>query len=405
MKISILSTVLSVCLFYLALAKQSELEYSTILDHDNKVRLEWSQPNESKRILFKLVILSYEKMLPMLIGFGMSDRGEFENADLVLFRIKDTKSRVKVYDSHTDSNGVLHRDQAFNYNFVEMKAYTDQLEIYFDRLIDTCDPNDYQIEAGTVHLIHFLVKNTRIGPRSGLFDGNFRPLNDSDTAEMKQSQLIRSTYYENTVFDPTDYSHFEILNDNVKLPGQETTYWCKVYKLDDLFVEKHHIVAFEAAISNSSRGIVHHMEVFLCQWDPVDHMKQFSGECKSEAKPAGLEQCRKVIAAWAMGASRFVYPPEVGGILGGESFNSLYVVLEVHFDNPGRRSDIHDSSGMRIFYQGGSLRKYDAGIMEIGKNWSSSRIDLILNTIKDWNIMPRIQFHLDSQIFTCTAIA
>lgn len=74
-----------------------------------------------------------------------------------------------------------------------------------------------------------------------------------------------------------------------------------------------------------------------------------------------------------MGAGRFVYPENVGGIIGGENY-SLYLVLEIHYDNPGKRTDIVDSSGIRIFYVGGaeeSLRKYDAGIMEVGLEYNS----------------------------------
>lgn len=74
-----------------------------------------------------------------------------------------------------------------------------------------------------------------------------------------------------------------------------------------------------------------------------------------------------------MGADRFVYPENVGGVIGGDNF-SLYLVLEIHFDNPKMRNDIVDSSGMRIYYQGGKdeqLREYDAGIMEIGLEYNS----------------------------------
>ena len=74
-----------------------------------------------------------------------------------------------------------------------------------------------------------------------------------------------------------------------------------------------------------------------------------------------------------MGASTFMFPANVGGVIGGASY-SPYLVLEVHYDNPNRRSDIIDSSGLRIYYQGGKsepLRKYDAGIMEIGLEYNA----------------------------------
>lgn len=111
-----------------------------------------------------------------------------------------------------------------------------------------------------------------------------------------------------------------------------------------------------------------------------------------------MTQCRRVIAAWAMGASRFVYPEDVGGVVGGPDY-SLYLVLEIHFDNPKLRSDIIDNSGIRIFYQGGedeSLRKYDAGIMEVGLEYNAKN-----------SIPPQISvFHLHGHCLAeCTRVA
>ena len=74
-----------------------------------------------------------------------------------------------------------------------------------------------------------------------------------------------------------------------------------------------------------------------------------------------------------MGAGRFEYPSNVGGVIGGKNY-SPYLVLEIHFDNANKRSDIIDSSGIRIFYQGGYgeyLRQYDAGILEIGLEYNA----------------------------------
>jgi dopamine beta-monooxygenase len=73
-----------------------------------------------------------------------------------------------------------------------------------------------------------------------------------------------------------------------------------------------------------------------------------------------------------MGASTFVFPEFAGGVIGGPNY-SPYLVLEVHYDNPNLKANIIDSSGLRIYYQGGKsepLRKYDAGIMEIGLEYN-----------------------------------
>ena len=43
--------------------------------------------------------------------------------------------------------------------------------------------------------------------------------------------------------------------------------------------------------------------------------------------------------------------------------------LEIHYDNPGLRSDVVDSSGIQFYYTS-KLRKYDLGVLEIGLEYS-----------------------------------
>ena len=59
---------------------------------------------------------------------------------------------------------------------------------------------------------------------------------------------------------------------------------------------------------------------------------------------------------------------EAGLALGGPEFNR-YVMLEVHYNNPGRRADWVDSSGLRLRYTA-KLRQYDAGVIELGLEYT-----------------------------------
>ena len=114
--------------------------------------------------------------------------------------------------------------------------------------------------------------------------------------------------------------------------------------------------------------LLHHMEVFLCLPRPQDPDLDFpiwSGPCGSDSAPEKLTQCKKVLAAWAIGAGPFVYPQEAGLAVGGPEFESLYVMLEVHFNNEKLESGVKDNSGMR-FVVTQNLRSQDAGIMELG---------------------------------------
>jgi len=69
-----------------------------------------------------------------------------------------------------------------------------------------------------------------------------------------------------------------------------------------------------------------------------------------------------------MGADAFVYPEEAGLSIGGADFNP-YVMLEVHYNNPELHQGVVDSSGIR-FVLTKTLRKYDAGVIELGLEYT-----------------------------------
>lgn len=124
---------------------------------------------------------------------------------------------------------------------------------------------------------------------------------------MKQAQLVKSHFYDFEHFDAKHSKRFEVRVKRIKLPRADTTYWCHVHKLDEAFTAKHHITAFESVISEASKGIVHHMELFHCITDPSEDMKKYSGPCNSESKPKGLVQCRKVSRIFFWFVEIFIY--------------------------------------------------------------------------------------------------
>ena len=141
------------------------------------------------------------------------------------------------------------------------------------------------------------------------------------------------------------------------MPSDETTYWCEVKRFPDHVISrKHHVIKYEGLISPETDGIVHHMEVFHCVNVTSVNAKSLRGPCKvfGAERPEGLESCRQVIGAWAMGAivshkksdtyqtelelislfQPLTYPEEAGYLIGGEDY-SPYIMMEMHFNNPG----------------------------------------------------------------------
>ncbi|KAG1652656.1 Dopamine beta-hydroxylase [Nymphon striatum] len=165
-------------------------------------------------------------------------------------------------------------------------------------------------------------------------------------------------------FDTCDENDYII---EVKVPNQETTYWCSLHKLPPMD-KKHHLIQFGPAVQAGNEPLVHHMELFHCEVDKDEDLPHWDGPCSSPNKPKILEACKRVIAAWATGAEALAYPEEAGEPIGGPDFNP-YVMLEVHYNNPELKSDWIDSSGISFFYTQ-TLRKYDAGTMELGLEYT-----------------------------------
>nr|CAH0102169.1 unnamed protein product [Daphnia galeata] len=159
-----------------------------------------------------------------------------------------------------------------------------------------------------------------------------------------------------------------IANVQLNIPAQETTYYCRVVRLPQHFIRKHHVIQFEAAIEEGREPIVHHMEVFHCEAPPDETIPEYRGPCTDPSRPDSTRVCKRVLAAWAYGAGPFLYPPEAGLPIGGPDFNP-YVMLEVHYNNPPMRGDWVDSSGLRMWYTS-HLRQYDAGVMELGLEYT-----------------------------------
>ena len=101
---------------------------------------------------------------------------------------------------------------------------------------------------------------------------------------------------------PVDTKGLTIVNNRTKIPAIETTYWCSSHVLPQDFDSKRHVIQYEAVIQKGNEALVHHMELFHCELPPETIVPSYSGPCDSESRPRVLEACKRVIAAWAMGA-------------------------------------------------------------------------------------------------------
>ncbi|CAH2316800.1 dopamine beta-hydroxylase [Pelobates cultripes] len=327
---------------------ESSFPYKVPLDPKGMMELYWNVSYPEKVVYFQILI----KDLKAGMIFGMSDRGDFEDADLAILWSNGFSSFFG--DAWSDQEGRIHIDSQQDYQLLMAQQAPEGLYIVFKRAFSTCDPHDYLIEDGTVHLIYAVLEK----PLHSITAINVSAIQNRG---LQRVQLLKPERQRLPPL-PADVRNLQVLAPNVLIPDQETTYWCYITELPQNF-PKHHILMYEPVVTKGHEAIVHHMEVFQCSSDD-ETIPHFSGPCDAKMKPEKLNHCRHVLAAWAMGAKPFYYPEDVGLAFGGPG-SSRFLRLEVHYHNPLQLKGLRDSSGIRLHYTP-SLRKFDAGIMELG---------------------------------------
>ncbi|NP_001071292.1 tyramine beta hydroxylase [Apis mellifera] len=272
-------------------------------------------------------------------AIGFSEYGKLKSADYCVLWI-DWHRQIQLQDAWADEEGKLNLDLQQDCENFAWRRRGNITKFTFSRKFDTCDENDYIMERGTTHLVWL----KGLGPLSSLTG---LQVSDAETAGMSRTELIR-TLHKKPIF-PSNAWQLEILTDRVKVPNKETTYWCRVQKLPPILSQKHHILQFGPVIQTGNEHLVHHMEVFHCAGPINFEIPMYDGPCDGADRPEKTQICKKVLAAWAMGADAFVYPEEAGLSIGGQDFNP-YIMLEIHYNNPEFQNGNIDSSGIRLEY-------------------------------------------------------
>ncbi|OWF54665.1 dopamine beta-hydroxylase-like [Mizuhopecten yessoensis] len=329
--------------------------YHTTLDTGGQLTLDWDVDRVQQKVKFRLTAkLDHHKN--RWFGLGFSDYGMITDAD---FAVYWTDTRVHHFqDCWTDDRGLLHVDR--HQDFILMTSSIDKGRriLEFQRRYDTCDAHDYIIENGTTHILFFIGESS---PQS--LEGV--ALSDLGV-QITRVQLLKPEIP--VPVYPSDTWIFDVTTPSITVPDTDTTYWWYLTRLPHLS-DKHHIIKYESVIQRGSEHLVHHMEVFQCEIHPDDDIKPYNGPGMAEGKPPELSTCRNVIGAWAMGSGPFILPPDAGIPIGERSASS-FILLEIHYNNPNLLKGIVDSSGIR-FYVTRHLRRHDAGIMELGLEYTN----------------------------------
>nr|XP_016854532.1 PREDICTED: dopamine beta-hydroxylase [Anolis carolinensis] len=309
--------------------REDYFPYKVPLDPQSTLELSWNVSYLHREVHFQILV----KKLQDGLLFGMSDRGGFEDADLAVLWSDGVQSYFA--DAWSDHDGHLHMDSQQNYKLLKAWSALEGFYLLFKRSFDTCDPKDYRIEDGTVHLIYGILE----APVPSLGAINVSALRRKG---LQRVQLLKPDIRIPSL--PSDLKTMVIRAPNVSIPGQETTYWCYMTELPDGF-GKHHIVMV---------GI-----------DQIPTERQDGREGRHRYRQGylqGKENIELVLPHFKMEENSSEWESHIfASGFGLEGWQSDLFPRNIFSVFPGH----HDSSGIRLFYTA-SLRPYDAGIMELG---------------------------------------
>ncbi|XP_039914071.1 DBH-like monooxygenase protein 1 [Hirundo rustica] len=254
-------------------------------------------------------------------------------------------------DYFTDENRVLKKDPQQDYHLEYAMENSTHTILAFSRELHTCDTNDKSITESTVRVI-WAYHHKDMGEAGKNYHGSNRG-----------TKSLRLLNPEREEVSSASLPYFDLTNKDVPVPDKDTTYWCQMFKIP-VQHEKHHVTKVEPLIQKGHENLVHHILLYQCSSNLNDSVLDYGHECYHPNMPDSFLTCETVIFAWAIGGEGFTYPPHVGLSI-GTAADPLFVLMEVHYDNPSFTEGLIDNSGLRLIYTP-VLRKYDAGVIEAG---------------------------------------
>ena len=132
----------------------------------------------------------------------------------------------------------------------------------------------------------------------------------------------------------SDIEYIDIVMDNVAVPSNHTTYYCKLFKIPE-FTSTHHVVKFSPIVTEGNEGRVHHLIAYECAEWLITNENYIGAEgvCDTDFENMPVVNCRgtRITYAWAIGGEEFYMPENVGLPIGGDS-TAKYIFMEMHYD-------------------------------------------------------------------------
>jgi hypothetical protein len=324
---------------------------------DDSYKFAWSINEKEQTITFTLDVATTG-----WIGLGFSKDGKMLNADLIMCYINKSNQAqcsdrfANSYMTPPTDVSLGGKDDLINISGSIMSGRT---MINFTRKMNTGDKWDYIIKKDESVNVLFAYRE------AGNPDTENGQFGQHSKITGKSLILFGSTKTEPDAFK-TDSKVWraKVEIGNYTIPDEKTTYVCRLFDMNKMIQKKtnlteditYHAIAFEPKIINAAR--VHHIIIYSCNLNNLEGLPTDVFDCSRMNFG-----CETIIYGWAPGVSTTYLPEEAGIVLG--TYDTRYVNLEIHYDNPEKLSGQVDQTGIDIWYTT-KLRKYDAGYMILG---------------------------------------
>ncbi|XP_037081749.1 DBH-like monooxygenase protein 1 [Pollicipes pollicipes] len=334
-----------------------------VLDADGMVRIKWRVHDGNFTCQLEVDTLGW-------VAFGLSPNGAMKNSDMVVAGVDHSSGLPYLTDMNSRDGYRLTVDKRQDYHLVSAwEDDTTTTVVFTRRLISSCRPGDISdedrdITADTQHVLYaYHSRDPAVvsEPPQHEHRGR-RSLHLTDPAEPTPPSDD----------DAHQLTTWSVRQSAVRLPAEDTVYWCDVIRAPQL-TTKHHAIKYRAVITPGNERVVHHMLLYQCSDRDFSDLGTPGAvpnggfRCYSANMPPAARGCRGIIAGWGIGGEDFTFPEDVGYPIGPDHGAEFYI-LEIHYDLAGR-SGVVDSSGLE-FTLTSTPRPMDSSMMTLGHDIS-----------------------------------
>jgi len=284
------------------------------------------------------------------VGFGLSENGGMQGADVVLFQANKPD---ELQDSFILEERLPIADDCQSWTFVNSQTEDGFLIFEASRLLVTGDNRDHPIlnDSSETVPLHRVIAAWGDLEEVGFHGDN----NARGAIRWFGGGIDASVQFEETMKELSE-GFFEVRAVNYTVKAIDTEYADFCFGRSDMLaqgvpaVDKLYIVGFEPIVDPRAVRHVHHFTVY-------------GGSDANDGNPS-CENLFQMVYVWTPGDQPFSLPENIGAPL-GPSFGIQSFNLEIHYDNPDLVEGVFDSSGVRFYYTTQSP-EFEMGVLQLG---------------------------------------